>query len=87
MFFISNLLSSKRKRDILPAFVKMGIIEKVIIPWYDVFFSHEEDEDEDVILTGQIQLLRMIVNFSDKDNHNNIYKGIFLTNEEHLCME
>ena len=95
MFFMSNLLSSKLKKDVQAAFLKMGIINKFIIPWFDVLFltnnsnqiqnedqnEEEEDDDEnDIVLTGKIQLLRMITNFCDQDKNN--FKSNFLTKEE-----
>ena len=63
-----------------------------MIPWFDILFELpipipgndllDEDGENDIILTGKIQLLRMIKNFCDKDNLENTIKTAFITQEE-----
>lgn len=67
-----------------------------MIPWFDVFFpalpnSYDQDdideENDGTILTGQIQLLRMIINFTDKDNLKLLFKKHFITDEENKFLD
>jgi len=95
LFIVSNLLSSKRKVEVQNRLRQINFMEKVISPLFDLLFHHDLDnpntEDpfynddcssNNPLATTRIQLLRIVINFCDRDTPNTMNKDALLSAEE-----
>lgn len=94
LFVISNLLAGKRKIDIQNELNQLNFFKRVIDPLFDILFNAElglETNDDgtgpdssynDPLTTTRIQLLRIIINFCDRDSTNNDNKDLLISKEE-----
>jgi len=95
LFVISNLLSGKRKFEVQNKLSQINFLEKVVNPLFDLLFHPElnsgnSDDSfftEDCsanspLATTRIQLLRIIINFCDRDSPNTLNKDLLLSAEE-----
>jgi len=95
LFVLSNLLSGKRKIEVQNILTEISFLERVLNPLLDILFHSglELDNPDDLLnsytihnsnslATIRIQLLRVIINFCDRDTPNMHSKDLFVTQEE-----
>jgi len=92
LFILSSLLSSKRKIDIQEELNQMDFFNRVLHPLFDLLFNAELefdniDDNNDLappnpLTTTRIQLLRVIINYCDRDSCNIDSKICFISSEE-----
>jgi len=95
LFIISNLLSSKRKVEVQNRLRQINFMEKVMSPLFDLLFHPDLDSQNtedpfynddcssnNPLATTRIQLLRIVINFCDRDTPNILNKDVLLSSEE-----
>jgi len=94
LFILSNLLASKRKIDIQDHLSQLNFFNRVINPLFSILFHPdlELENPEDAngndsyctnpLTTTRIQLLRIIINFCDRDSPNVHNKDLLISSEE-----
>jgi len=98
LFIISNFLAGKRKIDVQDQLRKLNFFERVINPFFDIFFhpTLELESNDDIqngghqnnpLTTTRIQLLRIIINFCDRDSSNLLNKDLLISAEEKAILE
>jgi len=98
LFIISNLLAGKRKIDIQDQLNGLNFFKRVIDPLFDILFHPDLILDNDDINNGndnscnnpltttRIQLLRIIINFCDRDSVNMSNKNLLISDEENAIL-
>ncbi|EWS74855.1 hypothetical protein TTHERM_000031688 (macronuclear) [Tetrahymena thermophila SB210] len=97
LFILQNLLSGSKKIIVQQQLNELDFIEKILTPFYDIFFHQEfnldqivceDDEDtEDVCFTARIQLLRIIIQFIQRDEDNTNIISKFISTTEHFYLQ
>jgi len=98
LFIISNFLAGKRKIDVQDQLRQLGFFERVIDPFFEIFFhpTLELESSDDIhngghhhnpLTTTRIQLLRIIINFCDRDSSNLLNKDLLISPEEKAFLE
>ncbi|KAL4474995.1 hypothetical protein ABPG74_001691 [Tetrahymena malaccensis] len=97
LFILQNLLSGSKKTIVQQQFNELDFIEKILTPFYDIFFHQEfnldqivceDDEDtQDVCFTARIQLLRIIIQFIQRDEDNTSITSKFISTTEHFYLQ
>ncbi|KAL4512197.1 hypothetical protein ABPG72_005199 [Tetrahymena utriculariae] len=97
LFILQNLLSGSKKIIVQQQLSQLDFIEKILTVFYDIFFHQEfyldqivceDDEDtHDICFTARIQLLRIIIQFIQRDEDNTIIMSKFISTTEHFYLQ